>query len=261
MSRKRITENIVKFAEDKGFYIILGLCVLAIGVSGYVLFFTGAEPVTEPDTSLFDTEFMPGEDYWRASGGKEESEKDMTPTEITPQGKNHQPEPLPDEPAKPSGGEAEPEGEAPPEAIEVSNPVKVEQTQYVRPVKGEVLRGYSGDELTFDETMGDWRTHRGTDLACEDGEEVLVIADGRVTGVYTDGMLGNCVAVTHGDQLVSTYCGLAVNSTMKVGMELKAGDAVGKAGNTVLAESAQAPHIHVEVTCAGEYIDPMGLFE
>ena len=64
MSRKRVTEKIVKFAENKGFYIILALCILAIGVSGYVLFFTGAEPAKEPDTSLFDTEYAGGSEYW-----------------------------------------------------------------------------------------------------------------------------------------------------------------------------------------------------
>ena len=34
--RKR---RILQFVEDKGFYIILALCVTAIGISGYVLFF------------------------------------------------------------------------------------------------------------------------------------------------------------------------------------------------------------------------------
>ena len=36
------------FVEDKGFYIILALCVTAIGISGYVLFFAEGEPEELP---------------------------------------------------------------------------------------------------------------------------------------------------------------------------------------------------------------------
>ena len=42
------------FAQDRGFYIILGLCAVAIGISGYVLFFTGNDTndIPEPQTTV-----------------------------------------------------------------------------------------------------------------------------------------------------------------------------------------------------------------
>ena len=33
------------------------------------------------------------------------------------------------------------------------------------PVKGEILSGFSLEVLAYDETMGDWRTHSGVDIA------------------------------------------------------------------------------------------------
>ena len=44
---------------------------------------------------------------------------------------------------------------------------------YTRPVSGQVLAVWSGDELVYNETLGDWRTHNGTDYACKEGEDVL----------------------------------------------------------------------------------------
>ena len=36
-----------------------------------------------------------------------------------------------------------------------------------QPVSGRVLNSYSGDELVYSKTLGDWRTHNGVDYAAE----------------------------------------------------------------------------------------------
>ncbi len=120
---------------------------------------------------------------------------------------------------------------------------------------------YSGDELVYDQTMDDWRTHKGMDIACEIGQTVQTVAPGQVSEIYFDEMMGHCVAVVHADGIISRYYGLEQNSTLKVGDELVTGDPVGTAGNTVLAESAQDPHIHFEMWRDGASIDPMSLLE
>ena len=38
-----------------------------------------------------------------------------------------------------------------------------------QPVSGRVLNSYSGDELVYSKTLGDWRTHNGVDYAAEQG--------------------------------------------------------------------------------------------
>ena len=35
-----------------------------------------------------------------------------------------------------------------------------------QPFSGRVLNAYSGDELVYSKTLGDWRTHNGVDYAC-----------------------------------------------------------------------------------------------
>lgn len=66
------------------------------------------------------------------------------------------------------------------------------------PVPGPMLAPFSGDELVYNETLGDWRTHNGVDLAAEAGEPVKAAALGRVSAVYQDAVWGWTVEVSDG---------------------------------------------------------------
>ena len=59
-----------------------------------------------------------------------------------------------------------------------------------RPVSGRILNAYSGDELVYNKTLGDWRTHNGIDYAAAKGEKVSAPAAGKVTLAGADGKLG-----------------------------------------------------------------------
>ena len=256
-NKDSIFRKMLKFAEEKGFYIILGLCVLSIGISGYVLFFT-EDPAQDPG-AVQQPALMDPQKQQPQSTEPVTEQPDKEPDRPTSQDPDAVPEQVdgrtqvaPQPPQQTSASEA---------AQSVSNPVHVAEITYTMPVSGEVLRPYSGSELVYDETMGDWRTHTGIDIACAEGDSVYTIAPGQVTGVFSDGMQGNCITVKHAGGLVSTYCGLAQNGTMQVGMELQAGDAVGAAGSSMLAESAQPCHLHLEITRDGAHIDPMSILK
>ena len=249
MQRKNgFFQNIVQFAESKGFYLVLGLCVVAIGVSGYVLFFTGDEPA--PGIVLPDQDVVL----------RDPVTVDPAPEPAPTPEPEPEPDPAPVPPA-PLPLEEQPLVQEPEPTISVSRPVKAETPRYARPVEGTLQRAFSGEELSYDETMCDWRTHGGADYPCAQGDDVRAIAPGTVKAVFTDGMKGNCVTLQHDGGLESTYCGLETNTTMRPGMELQAGDPVGTAAGSPLMESAQAPHIHLEVTRDGALIDPESLFD
>ncbi|MEA4919550.1 MAG: M23 family metallopeptidase [Clostridiaceae bacterium] len=240
-----VLAKIVSFAEDKGFYIILMLCVIAIGISGYVLFF------------IPEAEEVPGIDMGLSTEPGLPSATDIVP-DYTPE--------IPDVTI-----ELEPE-------TSVSNPVSdvpsksdtvkddAEQTwlfnkdpSYLMPVTGEIIRSFSMDALVYDKTMGDWRTHNGIDISCAEGERVLAIADGTVEKVYSDPLLGNVIIIAHADEVKSIYCNLATNETMANGTKVKAGDVIGAVGKTMKTESLMESHLHLAITKNGEYIDPMSL--
>ena len=120
-----------------------------------------------------------------------------------------------------------------------------------QPVSGRVLNSYSGDELVYSKTLGDWRTHNGTDYTAE---QVTAVAAGTVTAIADDALWGRVVEVTDAQDRVWRYCGLeevAVTQREKV----TAGTRLGTTGN-VPAEAQQGSHLHLECRKAGACLDP-----
>lgn len=263
MQKGNPIERVLQFAKRKSFYIVLGLCAVAIAVSGYILFFTGGEE--QPDPVLSGRE--PPQDRQTVSG----SASDVTiPTpEQTEQEK--QPEPAAPQPVKtadvpadqpPAQTTVSQPGAEKPEAKETGAKVQEKLPVFTFPVRGaEVQREYSGAQLVFDETMGDWRTHNGTDFACDEGDEVMAVLDGVVERIYEDGLLGACVVLDHGADLKSLYCGLTVAEGLREDQKLSAGQTLGRACGSILGESAQGCHVHLELRESGQLIDPMSVLK
>ncbi|MBQ1250354.1 MAG: M23 family metallopeptidase [Clostridia bacterium] len=240
-----------KFSEDKGFIAILMLCIAAIGISGYVLFFLPAEQAAE------EYEIGLGESLPSANAAVPDSMPKVP--DVTMQ---LEPEPAPE----PVPVQKETAVDGPTEVILPAEEEELAETwifkkppTYRYPVSGEVIRTYSADALQYDETMGDWRTHNGVDIACAMGDPVLAIADGTVEEIYEDVLEGTIIVLRHEEGLVSKYCGLAPEARVLVGDAVKAGDAIGTAGNTMKTESLMECHIHLVVKADGKYIDPLSL--
>ena len=63
---------------------------------------------------------------------------------------------------------------------------------YKYPLTEAVVSGYT-EELVYNETMGDYRSHTAVDFKGEAGTSVFAINDGIVLNVYNDNMLGMVV--------------------------------------------------------------------
>lgn len=237
----RAASHAAAFFKNRGFYIILFLLVGAIGVSGYVLFF--GEDAAEEDYLLselpYEDGLFPSEDMTDALS-PEDTAADNKTTEV------------------PVSGE---QGDKEEQTVPVNNPVpmpdKPKAPFFVRPVAGDILKPFSENKLVFDETMDDWRVHNGTDFYALDGERVCAVADGTVTNVWFDRMDGYCIEIEHADGLKSRYTGLMKKAVVDTGDEVKAGDVIGGVGSSMLRESKEEMHLHLELIQDGEYIDPM----
>lgn len=116
---------------------------------------------------------------------------------------------------------------------------------------------YSLEVLAYDETMGDWRTHSGIDIAATLGTQVMAVSDGTVTQVYFDPLMGETVAIQHEGDIVSTYANLGSVPTVEVGDPVTTGMVIGAVGDTAIAEGAKTTHLHFEMTEAGAPVDPV----
>ena len=233
--KRTIGQRIGDFMAGQGFYIVLFLCVAAIGISGYFLFSTlsdpsGETPVVNPTQIVITNSPTPS----------------ATPSP-TPSASSVPVSPKPSAASSPS-----PSVSPSPIPSEASAP-----TAFTWPVQGSIIGEFSLEVLAFDPTMGDWRVHSGIDIAASTGTVVNAIADGTVVDVFDDGLMGTTVVVDHGGGLTSSYSNLAATPTVSTGDKVSRGTPLGSVGGTAMAESALEAHLHLEMAQNDISVDPI----
>lgn len=242
MNNKRTwIEKLSDFISGKGFYLVVLICVAAIALSGWYL-------VQGVRSGLDDALDQP------VSGSAAIAETARPSTAPSPR-----PTAKPSDP--PAAGSAR--IETPPSAAPSVQPTAAPAPSsapaplvFTWPVKGEIIAGFSVEALAYNETMGDWRTHNGLDIAAQRGTQVLSAAAGQVSALYQDDLMGTVVEIDHGQGLVSQYANLAATPTVKVGDAVATGTVIGSVGDTAAVERGQAAHLHYALLKEGYPVDP-----
>ena len=256
-------EKVSRFVTGNGFYLVVLVCVAAIGISGYYLVRAAMDGTESQPVSAVE-EVTAG-----VSGEREDSDPVVVETrpvvweDIADQ--VDAPAILPVESKEPEAEPAvstEPAEESPvsaPAAESEDTPVingKPIPLVFTWPVNGPVIAAFSVETLLYDETMLDWRVHEGIDVAAEEGIRVLAAAAGKVSEVYEDELMGVTVVIDHGDDLVSVYANLAAEPSVEVGQRVYTGDIIGAVGATAAAESGRVSHLHYAMYRGGTPVDP-----
>jgi len=126
--------------------------------------------------------------------------------------------------------------------------------KFILPIDNKIVAAFSDDELVYNTTMGDWRTHNGIDIKASRDTAVKACCDGVVDKVYNDGMLGWVVEIKT-DDFATRYCGLAEKIFVKQGDKVKQGDSIGTVGEIPL-ETTEDSHLHLEIIKNGQYQNP-----
>ncbi len=130
---------------------------------------------------------------------------------------------------------------------------------FISPAVGTVQENHSIEVPVFSETLNEWRYHTGIDIATAENAEVYAAADGTVSRIYEDPLLGNCVEIKHSGDAVTIYCNLSSERPegLTEGAAVKSGDLIGKVGDSAISEIAAEPHLHFEIKISGAYVDPL----
>ena len=230
------SNSLKKFLREKGYYIVLALCVAAVGVSGYLFVRTASDQNTLPaDTSLSVPLTVPEE----TTGNKGNSDKTESSSSSASSADTG-------EPAEDAAGSAE----------LTEDTAETASVATVRPLSGDTIAVFSMDALAYNETTQDWRTHNGIDIAATVGDNVLAARDGVVGAVYEDDAYGTTVTVNHADGYTTYYANLGAETTVEVGQTVKAGDVLGTVGDTATVELAEEGHLHFSVYHNDQPVDP-----
>lgn len=265
-----------KALAGKGFYMVLLLCLVILGASGFFLYRTVSDinadatsasgsaqvtvtaPVVEEDTSS-ESQTEPVDP--KPSSTLEDSKETVAQEEA-----QEVLEPSAEEEAVPvdNPSEESAEADAQPEAQEVAAPQE-EVTAEVEnvpaaltwPVEGDVVAAFSSTELTYNEVMGDWRTHNGLDISAALGTEVMAAADGAVESISNDPVTGTTLTLTHSGGMTTVYGNLDPDTlSVAVGDSVTAGQTLACVGSSTGEQSGQGAFLHFAVTLDGENVNP-----
>ena len=143
------------------------------------------------------------------------------------------------------------------------NPVAAQPDKLICPVSGGVLaKGFSADVPVWSMTMEDYRVHSGIDIQADAGTPVMACANGTITDVKADPMMGQTITVSHTAGWISVYKNLQTKlpENIKVGANVSAGETIGYVGDTALVEISDSPHLHFEFISDEAAIDPLTFF-
>jgi len=122
-----------------------------------------------------------------------------------------------------------------------------------------VVTPYSPVDPVWWESLGQWSTHLGIDFEGESGEVVYAAADGQVSGVYRDPLMGNVVEITHDYGYLTRYASLNTLNMVKMDERIARGTPIGGMSRSAPAEDALPPHLHFAMERDEAAVDPAGV--
>ena len=217
---KQSTNKFTAFLRRNLFYFVLGLCILAVGLSvTFVVMQQGIvdnsqtqnPPVVNPTPDVPSDEII-----------------DPNPDDVIT--------PTPDQP---------------------STDVTVTKMVFIMPVSNcDVLKDYT-ETMVFNSTLNRYSNHLAIDFSAPQGTSVVCVFDGVVENVERSYLTGITVTVSHKDGVKSIYNSLGEVEDLSVGQALSQGQVIGTVGTSNLQESNDGAHLHFEVTENGEKINPL----
>lgn len=131
------------------------------------------------------------------------------------------------------------------------------------PVNGILSKKHDTSTQVYSATMNDYRVHCGIDIVTSDKASVYASADGTVSKIWEDPLMGYCLSIEHSGDSVSIYKNLSeeVASGIEEGAKIAEGQLLGTVGGTAMIEIAEEPHLHFEMTVSGKAVDPLEYFD
>lgn len=257
-------KNILRFLRERGFYILLFVCIVAVGVTA-LWTFAGEEAPTEEtphvNESVLENEVseLPDynqTDYYMLEGNEAQINASGDVTTPVVDGLIIG-DPSEDiaivEEAVTKGGE--------PIAYPVLKHQMPEGITMYKPVEGQILKNFSLSELLYCRTLMQWSTHAGMDIEAESGSEVKAAMSGIVSDISEDPLMGIVITIDHGDGLKTRYANLSTADMVGLGQEVESGQIISGVGRTAIASILYPPHLHFEVLFNGINVDPKYFIE
>ncbi len=224
-----------KFIGSMGFYAIIALSLIAIGVIAWFAVTKNSENKKPMDDSS-----LPSESY----NSSNESYNDISDTSPDNNTSEIVENPVSDVPYNENDGNASVSSE--PQNID-----------FTLPTDGKIIKGFSDTVLQKSATYGDMRLHLGIDIECKEGANIKSVGSGTILSVEDTTDYGKCISIDYGNGITVKYCGMST-ANYASGDKVRTGDILGVIG-TVPCECADGFHLHLESYKDGVCVSPLSL--
>ena len=131
-----------------------------------------------------------------------------------------------------------------------------EEDGLVWPIVGDVLINYSMDKTIYFPTLQQYKYNPAIVIAATQGENISAAANGRVTSVGYDPVIGNTVVMDLGNGYELTY-GQLENIIVSEGSYVNVGDGIGTVASPTKYYSLEGTNVYFKLTKDGKPINPM----
>ena len=131
-----------------------------------------------------------------------------------------------------------------------------EEDGLVWPIVGDVLINYSMDKTIYFPTLEQYKYNPAIVISATQGENIAAAADGRVTSVGYDPVIGNTVVMDLGNGYELTY-GQLDNIIVSEGSYVSVGDNIGTVASPTKYYSLEGTNVYFMLTKDGQPVNPM----
>jgi murein DD-endopeptidase MepM/ murein hydrolase activator NlpD len=235
ITRKINRQSVKTFLQKQGLYVLIFLCVAAAGITAII-----AWPRDDGNQAQVG-------DNGQGASVVGDTSLDDELAMLTPK-----PSVSPSAAVAPTPSEA-PKATQKPNSNNGGGSIKLK-----KPVSGQIINSFSGDELVFFASLNQWATHNGVDIQADKDASVVAAMAGTVTEAYSNEADGGVVIISHSDKSETIYAGLG-ELMVSEGDKVNAGDAIGTIGE--LPKELDLPsHLHFEYKVDGKWKDPAKFF-
>ena len=237
-----------KKKKNKGFYVALGVCVVAIGAATFTTYKNIVHfdvPDDDVDYSQSSSSYNQSKlspdltgDFYNKNDNKKIEEHDTKAQSL----KNKVSDELNNE-------------------TEIDEDLEVKAKTaglLVFPNGKNILKEYSNGNPVYSKTFCDWRVHNGVDFSSEKGSKVSSITDGIVKNIFEDPLLGMTVEIEHDGGFTAFYSGLGNTTLVNTDDKVETGQDIGSI-NDIPGEIADGDHLHLAIKKDGKFINPLDI--
>ncbi len=214
-----------KFLAGKGFYPVVAICLIAVGVATW-----SAVSSLAPQADVSSNQ-----SYTEKVSSYTVSEKEP----------------------EPAGNTVSDVSDTRSSSIKQtsSTPKKPTAEYFVMPIEGNIIKNFSLTNLQYSATYSDMRIHNGIDIDAAEGSQIKSAGAGVVSKIENDVLWGTVIKIDHGNGIVGVYCGID-NPSVKENDTVHAGTTLGELG-IIPCESSDKSHLHFEILCNDQYTSPL----